>query len=219
MARRRARCAGAGPPLLALALLAAATVGAAAAPPPTRYDLRRARQAHGAYLGCFDSRALGLAFSGPAAGSECVTHCRGQQLPLYALNRALQCACTAALPAPEQQLPDGACEAGADDPSSAASGAGGAVPIFYVHGDAGQSCSLRRRPLGWEGFEAAYNPRNALFDDAGRALMLRMNGAEGVRVVSRDAQLYGMFSFRARASEAPGVITAAYVSLRLEAAA
>jgi hypothetical protein len=70
-----------------------------------------------------------------------------------------------------------------------------------------------RKKASWENFEAAYNPHNALFRTDGRQVTLRMVGAEGIRLMAKEAQLYGLFSFKGLISDKPGVITAAYVSL------
>lgn len=159
---------------------------------------------HGAYLGCYDAAALRLAFSGPpSATHSCAAACAAAAMPIYSLNRALQCACAAAVPRPSAQLPDGACEAARS---------ANAAPVFYIHADPSQSCAAEKLPLGWDGFDAAYGNENAEFDRSTDALALRMRGAAGVRVAARAGQLYGMLSFRARASGAPGVISAAYVS-------
>ena len=188
-----------------LAALAAVLLAArpAAAAPAARYDARATRAAHGAYLGCFNTAALKLAFGGAPGAAACAPRCAAARMPLYAVDRGLRCACAAALPAPEARLPDAAC----DDPGSAA---GAAVPLFYAHADKGKACALRRLRLDAGNFDAAYNAHNALF--AGDEARLRMDGHDGTRVTSRAAMLYGMLSFKARVSGEPGVITAAYVS-------
>ena len=140
--------------------------------------------------------------------------------------------CTAQVPHPATLLPDDACEALALAPGSpqrqptaaapvpAAAAAAGpaaiaAAPIFYLHSKPGDSCAVANPRLSWDNYEAAYNPDNAIFDPAGDGLTLRMQGADGVRVVARRAQLWGMLGVRARVSGLPGVITAAYVSRAL----
>jgi hypothetical protein len=173
------------------------------------------RRGHGAYLGCFNASKMGLPFGRaisltPETAFRCADHCRGLRMPLYALSRALRCTCTARVPPPDARARDRACEA-------LPAGASGeellsAVPVFYIHGDASASCAVEAPPLNADSLPASYNPQNALYDTGSQALTLRLQGDEGVRVAGGDAQLYGMFSFRARVSAAPGVITAAYVS-------
>lgn len=199
--------------LLLLAVACPAPAAAAAA----RYNAAAAREAQAAYLGCFNTSALKLNLSSaatlsPATASKCAAYCRWLRQPLYAVTRAFQCACTAAVPHPSAALPDDACEA--LQPPLQAAAAPTAAPLFYLHGNASEGCSVASVPLSWDAFEAAYSPQNALFDASGDGLTLRMVGADGVRVVTRHAQLWGMFSFQGRISDDPGVITAAYVSRR-----
>jgi hypothetical protein len=219
--------------LCAAALLAAGVAGAPLPPPPrAARGLLAAgaadaagsglglggggpRRGHGAYLGCFDAAKLGLSFGRsvgltPETAFRCADHCRGLRMPMYALSRALRCACTARVPAPSARAPPGACEAlpaGAAGPALLA-----AVPVFYVTPDTQTGCRVDAPPLDGDGLTPAFNPENALFDSAAGALTLRLRGGQGVRVAGGGAQRYGMYSFRARASAAPGVITAAYVS-------
>jgi hypothetical protein len=185
--------------LLLLALLAPAADAAVAA----RYDSWRARDHQGAYLGCYDSKLLRLGFSGSAAADGCKDTCRDRGMPMYAVNRALQCTCTAALPSPAARVIDDACEAGK---------LGGVVSLFYIHADKATACTVQRQRLGWDTFDAAYNRHNAMFNmTTGDSVTLRMEGSRGVRVASKAAQRYGVVSFRARASAEPGVITMAYL--------
>jgi len=186
-------------PLLLL-LVAAAAAPLAHAAVAARYDAWRARDNQGAYLGCYDSKSLQLTFSGAQSADACKDVCAGRRRPLYAVNRALQCTCFATIPAPAK-LADEVCE----------SGRSGAAAVFYIHSDKATSCSVQRQRLGWEGFDAAYNSHNAMFDGTGNGLNLRMEGSHGVRIASRQSQKYGMLSFKGRASGDPGVITAAYL--------
>ena len=208
-------------PLPLLALLAAAValsgtplpLPVAAAAPVADYDVAASRQTHGAYLGCFAVGKLGLEFEGDAsaaAADGCRARCAEAQLPLYAVSGARQCACTARLPDPRDRLDDGACEA-VGGSAADADAAAAVAPLFYIHADDGQACALMRTKFDAASFDAAFNPGNAQFSPAGDAVTLRMDGHEGTRVEARGTQLYGLVSFKARASADPGVITAAYL--------
>ncbi|KIZ05888.1 hypothetical protein MNEG_2067 [Monoraphidium neglectum] len=198
--------------LLTIVVLLVATPASAAT---ARYDATKARAAQGAYLGCFNASALTMDLSGaaalaPATAAKCLPFCRWRRMPLYTVTPAFRCACGAAVPSPSALLPDDACEAAV--PTGVEGAVAVALPVFYTHSLANEQCSVRRMSLDWDTFEAAYGAENALFDGSGDTLVLRMRGADGVRVAARQSQLFGMFSFKARISEMPGVITAAYVS-------
>jgi hypothetical protein len=185
-----------------LAFGAAAPDAAAAAP-------------RGAYLGCFDGGVLQLAFEegaqlAAATATACTDHCRGLSAPAYALDRTYRCLCLADAPHPAAKLGDSACAA---LPPAGAPAA--AVPIFYIHSRPGEACGVSHARAGWDAFEPAGGRANAAPDgDTDTLTMtLRGSGPNGdARVATRQAQKYGMMSFKARASDAPGVITAVNVS-------
>jgi hypothetical protein len=194
--------------------------GAAAAAPldaqPAASDPLVPHAAHGAYLGCFNAVALNLKFDeGLSLSTEtavkCADHCEGRKLPVYALNRALTCVCSSAVPEPSARVADSACER----LPATAGGASlqSAVAVYYLADDAGaQSCAAARSKLSVGNYQPMYNPNNAAYEGgAADSLEMKMQGADGVRISGKDAMTYGMFSFKARVSDASGVITAAYM--------
>ena len=180
-----------------------AAAGGGAPEPPTS-----------AYLGCFDASKLKLGFARgvqlrPGSVPRCAEHCAALTMPVYALNRALKCVCSAGTPDAAAQIEEAACS----DAGPARSAI--AVPVFYLHALPGgeAACRVQGGGAGAGALAAAYNKANLELSPAADAATLKLTAAaEGVRVASAEPQLYGMVSFKARVSDEPGVITAAYVS-------
>jgi len=170
---------------------------------------------HGAYLGCFNGAALGLNFGRGVqlardTTATCADHCRGLKMPVYALNRAYECVCSAAIPEPSSKALDSACESVSESASGPALAS--AVAIYYLAAEPrAQSCEAARTKLSADNFKPMYNPNNAVYEGGPDSLALRMEGSDGVRVVAREPMRYGMFSFKGRVSDKSGVITAAYL--------
>eukprot|EP00775_Hariotina_reticulata_P011732 gene11732-11876_t len=89
---------------------------------------------------------------------------------------------------------------------------GTGVAVFYLHRNASSAkCWLEELPFNNGGWRVIYGQENLSYDSQG-TMTIKMSGPAGARLETQDMRLHGAYTVDVKASSAPGVVTAFYVS-------